>query len=88
MDGVKQKEMTAKKEREAAQAEAARAARQAQAAQAAQQREQGAAPAGMPAEGMKQMTSCVGLAESQLSAVRILSRRVYAYRRSPWFRRY
>ena len=50
---LSKKEMTAKKEREAAQAEAARAARQAQAAQAAQQQEQGAAPAGMPAEGMK-----------------------------------
>jgi len=50
---LSKKEMAAKKEREATQAEAARAARQAQAAQAAQQQAQGAAPAGMPAEGMK-----------------------------------
>ena len=50
---LSKKEMAAKKEREASQAEAARAARQAQAAQAAQQQAQGAAPAGMPAEGMK-----------------------------------
>lgn len=48
---LSKKEMAAKKEREAAQAEAAREARQA--AQAAQQQAQGAAPAGMPAEGMK-----------------------------------